>query len=65
MTAPDPPSGLLETLLRNRGHPDMNQSTHSSVANSTASKDCHGPRRGMTSALNRPLMVSARALRLR
>jgi hypothetical protein len=29
----------------------LNQSTHSSVANSTASKLRHGPRRWMTSAL--------------
>jgi hypothetical protein len=29
----------------------LNQSTHSSVANSTASTDRHGPRRWMISAL--------------
>jgi hypothetical protein len=29
----------------------LNQSTHSSVANSTASHERHGPRRWMTSAL--------------
>jgi hypothetical protein len=29
----------------------LNQSTHSSVANSTASDERHGPRRWMTSAL--------------
>jgi len=29
----------------------LNQSTHSNVANSTASNDRHGPRRWMTSAL--------------
>jgi hypothetical protein len=40
----------------------LNQSTHSRVANSTVSKLRHGPRLWMTSALNRPLMVSARAL---
>lgn len=40
----------------------LNQSTHSRVANSTASKDRHGPRRRITSALNRPLIVSARVL---
>src|SRR3954468_14779113 len=40
----------------------LNQSTHSSVANSTASKDRHGPRRWITSALSRPLIVSASAL---
>jgi len=37
----------------------LNQSTHSSVAYSTASKLRHGPRRWMTSALNRPLIVVA------
>ena len=40
----------------------LNQSTHSRVANSTASKERHGPRRWITSALKRPLIVSARAL---
>ena len=40
----------------------LNQSTHSSAAYSTASKLRQGPRRWMTSALNRPLIVSARAL---
>src|SRR5205823_12134326 len=39
----------------------LNQSTHSRVAYSTASKDFHGPRLWITSALNRPLMVSASA----
>src|SRR5439155_15528550 len=33
----------------------LNQSTHSRVAYSTASKDFHGPRLWITSALNRPL----------
>src|SRR5437762_13045847 len=37
----------------------LNQSTHSRVAYTTASKDFHGPRLWITSALNRPLMVSA------
>src|SRR4249920_2416464 len=40
----------------------LNQSTHSSVAYSTASNDRHGPRRWMTSVLNRPITVSASAL---
>ena len=40
----------------------LNQSTHSRVANSTAAMLRHKPRRWMTSALNRPLIVSARAL---
>src|SRR5215211_1721341 len=40
----------------------LNPSTHSSVANSTASRDRHGPRRWITSALSRPLIVSASAL---
>ena len=39
----------------------LNQSTHSSVASSTASRLCQD-RRCSTSALYRPLMVSARAL---
>src|SRR5687768_8372297 len=38
------------------------QSTHSRVANSTLSKERHGPRRYITSALKRPMTVSARAL---
>src|ERR1700710_202986 len=42
----------------------LNQSTHSSVANSTASKLRQGPRRWITSALNRPITVSASALML-
>ena len=40
----------------------LNLSTHSRVANSTASKLRHGPRRWTTSALQRPLIVSASAL---
>ena len=40
----------------------LNQSTHSSVAYSTASKLRQGPRRWMTSALISPLIVSASAL---
>ena len=40
----------------------LNQSTHSRVAYSTVSKLRQSPRRWMTSALNRPLIVSARAL---
>jgi len=40
----------------------LNQSTHSRVAHSTASKLRQGPRRWMTSALQRPLIVSAKAL---
>lgn len=40
----------------------LNQLTLSRVAYSTASKLRHGPRRWMTSALNRPLIVSASAL---
>ena len=40
----------------------LNQSTHSRVASSMASKLRHGPRRWITSALNKPLTVSARAL---
>src|SRR6476646_6674944 len=39
----------------------LNQSTHSSVAYSTVSNDRHGPRRWMTSVLNRPITVSASA----
>src|SRR3982751_1871418 len=35
------------------------QSTHSSVANSTASRLRHGPRRRITSVLNRPLLLDA------
>src|SRR5690349_1656058 len=35
------------------------QSTHSRVANSTASILRHGPRRRITSVLNKPLIVSA------
>src|SRR3954447_15248365 len=38
------------------------QSTHSRVANSAASMLRHGPRRRITSVLNRPLIVSASAL---
>src|SRR5919202_5847639 len=38
------------------------QSTHSKVANSTASMLRHGPRRRITSVANRPLIVSASAL---
>src|SRR6266849_5282533 len=40
----------------------LNQSTQSSVANSTASRCRHGPLRRITSVLNRPMMVSASAL---
>lgn len=40
----------------------LSRSTHSRVAYSTASSDCHEPRRWMTSALNSPMIVSARAL---
>jgi hypothetical protein len=40
----------------------LNQSTHSRVANSTASMFCHGPLRRMTSVLNSPMTVSASAL---
>ena len=40
----------------------MNQSTHVSVANSTASRLRHGPRRRITSVLNKPITVSASAL---
>ena len=40
----------------------LNQSTHSSVAYSTASRLRHGPRRQITSALYRPLIDSAIAL---
>ena len=40
----------------------LNQSTHASLAYSTALKLRHGPRRWMTPALNRPLIVSASAL---
>ena len=35
------------------------QSTHSMVANSTASRLRHGPRRRITSVLNRPLLLDA------
>src|SRR6478609_9517396 len=42
----------------------LNQSTHSRVANSTASAWRQGPRRRITSVLNRPMTVSARALML-
>src|SRR5215213_10555868 len=35
------------------------QSTHSKVANSTASRLRHGPRRRITSVLNRPLLLDA------
>ena len=37
----------------------MYQSTHSRVANSTASILRHGPRRRITSVLNRPLLLDA------
>ena len=40
----------------------LNQSTHSRVANSTASRCRHGPLRRMTSVLNNPITVSASAL---
>src|SRR5213594_3263858 len=40
----------------------LNQSTHSSVAYSTASRCRHGPRRWITSVLYRPMIVSANAL---
>jgi len=40
----------------------LNQSTQSSVANSTASSDRHGPRRRITSVLYSPITDSARAL---
>ena len=40
----------------------LNKSTHSRVTNSTASKERYGPRRWITSALKRSLIVSARAL---
>lgn len=40
----------------------LNHETHSSVANSTAWRVFHGPRRWISSALYRPLIVSARAL---
>ena len=40
----------------------LSQSTHSSVVNSTASPLLHGLRRWITSALQRPLIVSASAL---
>jgi hypothetical protein len=40
----------------------LNQSTHSSVAYSTASKLRQGPRQWMTSALKRPLIGSASAV---
>jgi hypothetical protein len=40
----------------------LNQSTHARVANSTASNERHGLRRWITSVLNRPMIVSARAL---
>src|SRR3954452_16570280 len=42
----------------------LNQSTHSRVANSTASKLRQGPPRWITSVLNKPMTVSARALML-
>lgn len=42
----------------------LNQSTHSSVAYSTASRLRQGPGRWITSALKSPLIVSARALKL-
>ena len=42
----------------------LNHETHSSVANSTASRFLQGPRRWMISALYSPLIVSARALTL-
>src|SRR3954466_4809850 len=38
------------------------QSTHSRVANSTASNERHGPRRWITSVLTSPITVSASAL---
>ena len=40
----------------------LNQSTHSRVANSTASSERQGAPRRITSVLNRPMMVSASAL---
>jgi hypothetical protein len=39
------------------------QSTHSRVASSTSSTVFHGPRRRISSVLNRPMWVSARAYR--
>ena len=53
-------SGILPMGSRRRRL--LNQSTHSSVANSTASQVRHGPRRWITSVLNSPITVSARAL---
>jgi hypothetical protein len=52
--------GMFPIGLRRRRL--LNQSTHSSVACSTASKLRQGPWRWMTFALNRPLIVSAWAL---
>lgn len=40
----------------------QSQSDHSSVANSTAAKDGRGPRRWMTSTLQSPIIIPARAL---
>src|SRR5204863_3209424 len=40
----------------------LNQSTHSNVANSTASRCRQGPRRRMTSVLNKPMTDSASGL---
>ena len=40
----------------------LNHSTHSKVANSTAASDRQGPRLRITSVLQRPLMLSAKAL---
>ena len=45
-----------------RSAPGLNQSTHSRVAYSTSSTFLHGPLGWMTSVLNSPMMVSARAL---
>jgi len=54
--------GRREVADGSRNLPLLNQSTHSRVANSTASNFRHGLRRWITSALERPLKVSARAL---
>ncbi len=52
-----PAGGMLPIGSRRRRL--LYQSTHSRVANSTASRQRQGPRRRITSVLNRPLLLDA------
>src|SRR3954447_19731884 len=54
----DPKRAACCRLARGGGD-CCNQSTHSRVANSTASMLRHGPRRRITSVLKRPLLLDA------